>query len=99
MTALLARCAGALYMFPVATYSARREASTVGADQTAAPAGPHSATPALLVPRRCGSSVIVCVFQITRPSAASRATTLPRNVQQAYCGSAPCASSYDDTPT
>ena len=56
-------------------------ASIVGADQIPDPEGPHNATPAVLVPRRCGGSVIINVFQITRPVAASSALTLPRKVQ------------------
>ena len=42
---------------------------------------------------------VMYVFQMTRPEDASSALTLPRNVQHGYCGSAPCASSYEDTGT
>src|SRR6188472_4331077 len=96
-TASLDDVAGALYAFPVATYRERRAASTVGADQMPAPAGPHSGVPAVLVPRRCGDSAIMYVFHSTAPDSASSAEMLPRNVQQGYCGSAPCASSYEAT--
>jgi hypothetical protein len=77
----------------------RRFSSTVGADQMPDPDGPYSVTPAVLLPRGCGVSAIMYVFQITRPVAASTALTLPRNVQHGYWGSEPCASSYDDTGT
>ncbi len=63
------------------------------------PDGPQSGTPAVLVPRRRAASLIMYVFQITRPEDASSALTLPRKVQHGYCGSAPCASSYEDRGT
>src|SRR5712671_2055299 len=99
MTALLEAAAGPLYELPVAMYRRPRAASTVGADQTADPEGPHKGTPAVLVPLRFGASGIRYVFQMTAPVAESSAETLPRNVQHAYCGSAPCDSSYDETGT
>src|SRR5476651_640621 len=37
--------AGSVYALPVATYTARRFRSIDGADQTPAPAGPHSCVP------------------------------------------------------
>ena len=44
-TPSLVSAAGNVYASPVATYSAPRVASIVGADQTAAPAGPHICVP------------------------------------------------------
>src|SRR5215470_4148307 len=99
MTASLDGCGGPLYVLPVATYSMRRFASIVGADQMADPDGPQSGTPAELFPRGAGMSATVYVFQMTAPVFASSAVTLPRNVQHAYCGSAPCDSSYDEVGT
>ena len=57
--------------------------SIVGADQTAAPAGPMTAVPALFFPTGPGTSGMRYDFQTMLPVAASSATTLPRNVQQA----------------
>src|SRR5437764_11611001 len=98
-TASLEGCGGPLYVLPVATYTTRRLTSTVGADQIAEPDGPHSVTPVELFPRGAGALATVYVFQRTAPVFASSALRLPRNVQQPYCGSAPCDSSYDDTGT
>src|ERR1700730_6318190 len=71
----------------------------VGELHTAAPAGPKRSTPVLFLPRRSGRAGIVYDFQILFPVFASSATTLPRNVQQAYCGSPPGTSSTEETGT
>ena len=73
--------------------------SIVGDDQTAAPDGPNSCVPTLFVRVGFGASGITYVFHTTSPVAASSATTLPRNVQHGYFGSAPATSSIDDTGT
>src|SRR5262245_53285569 len=86
------------YVLPTPTYSTPRFASTVGADQIAPPAGPQLSPPSARVPSRFAGSSIVQVRQTISPVAASRATMLPRNVQQTYAGGLP-ASSYDEVGT
>ena len=73
--------------------------SIVGDDHTAAPDGPQSCVPDLFLRVGRNGSEIVELFQINFPVAASRAETLPRNVQHAYVGLAPVTSSYDDNGT
>src|SRR5258707_545438 len=81
ITASEVGAAGALYESPVAMYKERVTGSTVGACHNAAPEGPHNWAPAAFMCLRDGASAIVKVLQTTSPVAASRATTLPRNVQ------------------
>src|SRR2546426_10226715 len=60
--------------------------SSVGADHTATPDGPHVRVPALFCPTGFGTSRTVYVCQISMPVPASSATMLPRNVQHSYAG-------------
>src|SRR5205823_5565590 len=57
-----------------------------GVDHTATPDGPQVFAPALFTPVILGTSVTVYARQIRFPVAASKATTLPRNVQHSYLG-------------
>src|ERR1041385_1172662 len=92
-TASVVGCCGSEYPLPVDTYSTRRRASIVGADQMPPPEGPQACTPSLVTPRFLGSSAIVYVFQIWLPVLASSAVTLPRKVQHSYVARPPCPSS------
>src|SRR5581483_10232054 len=76
-----------------------RLASTVGDDHTLAPAGPHNWTPAEFLWVCFSSAVIVLPRQSSLPLAASRAATLPRNLQHSYWPLAPKTSSGEEAGT
>src|SRR5579872_3508472 len=98
-TALVAGCVAVpAYVLPTPTYSAPRLRSIVGADQMAPPAGPQDWPPSARLPSTLAGSAMVYARHTTLPLFASSATTLPRNVQQAYVGLFP-ASSYDEVGT
>ena len=79
--------------------SAAAFSSMTGAFHTAAPEGPQSCVPARFFCVGIASTGIVNVFQIRLPVAASRAATLPRNLQHGYVGSPAWDSSREDTGT
>src|SRR5262245_47829119 len=91
--------AGSVYPLPVATYTARRSRSTVGDDQTPAPAGAQSCVPFEVTLRRTGSRAIEYDFHSRRPVCASYAATPPRNVQHGYTGLPAPDSSSDESGT
>src|SRR5215467_5216545 len=66
---------------------------------TPAPDGPYNCVPTAFFFVGLGSSVMVYVFQICLPVAASYAATLPRNLQHSYVAAAPAVSSADATGT
>ena len=71
----------------------------VGADHTAAPAGPYSCVPTEFFFVGRGFSGIVYIFQACSPVVASYATRDPRKVQHSYFGFGPDPSSNDATGT
>src|SRR5260370_30081531 len=81
MTASDPGAAGSVYALPVATYTARRLRSTDGADQTPAPAGPHSSVPFEVFFRSTAFSGIVKDVQRRFPVTASYDARPPRNEQ------------------
>src|SRR5271170_4321764 len=99
MTASVFFAAGVVYASPVPTYSAWRFGSMVGALQIPPPAGAQRLVPFAFLETIFGISAMVQVFQTCLPVAASRATTLPRKLQQGYVGLELAPSSPDATGT
>src|SRR5262245_6442361 len=81
MIASVVIAGGDVVASPVPKYTACRTGSIVGEFHTAPPAGLYKVTPLAMVLYGVGSSGTTHAFQISLPVLASRATTLPREVQ------------------